>query len=294
MAVSSPPVELVLDAQADLGEGPVWDERRQVLLWVDIHAGLVHTFDPAGGAGEAVDTGQPVGAVALREAGGLVLAVRDGFALLDPGAAAPRLVAALELDEPRTRMNDGKCDAAGRFWAGTMDEEEQAPLGSLYRLDPDGTVTPMLADLYLSNGLGWSPDRRTMYHVDTPTRRVDAFDFDLGAGAIGNRRTAVDLEPGAGLPDGMAIDAEGFLWVALWGGSAVRRYSPAGRLDAVVEIPASQVTSCTFGGPDLDELFVTTARRGLGPGQVASEPAAGGIFRVRPGVAGEPATRFAG
>ena len=272
----------------------MWDERRGVLLWVDIHAGLVHTLDVESGESEALDAGQTVGAVAVRESGGLVLAVRDSFALLDRGEAEPRVIAALELDEPRTRMNDGKCDPAGRFWAGTMDEEEQEPLGALYRLDPDGSVRRMLPGLVISNGLGWSPDRSTMYHVDSPTRRADAFDFDLASGAIANRRPVVELEPGAALPDGMTVDGDGFLWVALWGGSAVRRYSPGGRLDAVVEIPASQVTSCTFGGPDLDELFVTTARRGLGQGELASEPAAGGIFRARPGVTGQPAHRFAG
>jgi sugar lactone lactonase YvrE len=265
-----------------------------VLLWVDIHAGLVHSLDPGTGAVEADEVGQPVGAVALRERGGLVLAVRDGFAVLDPGASGTRLVAEVETDEPRTRMNDGKCDAAGRFWAGTMDEEERAPLGSLYRLETDGTVRRMLSGLVISNGLGWSPDGLTMYHVDTPARRVDAYDFDLASGAIANRRTVFAFEPGAGDPDGLTVDAEGFLWVALWGGSAVRRYSPGGRLDAVVEIPARQVTSCTFGGPDLDELYVTTARRGHGPSQLASEPAAGGIFRARPSVTGRPAHRFAG
>jgi sugar lactone lactonase YvrE len=292
--VRSIAAELVVDARADLGEGPVWDERRGVLLWVDIHAGRVHTFDPGSGADETIEVGQPVGAVAVRESGGLVLAVRDGFALLDRDEAAPRVIAALEQDEPRTRMNDGKCDAAGRFWAGTMDEEERSPLGSLYRLDPDGTASRMLGDLVISNGLGWSPDRSTMYHVDSPTRRVDAFDFDLASGAIANRRTVVALEPGAGDPDGLTVDAEGFLWVALWGGSAVRRYSPSGRLDAVVDIPASQVTSCTFGGPDLDELYVTTARRGLDARKLASEPAAGGIWRARPAATGQPAARFSG
>ena len=175
-----------------------------------------------------------------------------------------------------------------------MADDQAVGAASMYRLDPDGSVRRMLPGLVISNGLGWSPDRSTMYHVDSPTRRVDAFDFDLASGAIANRRTVFAFETGAGDPDGMTVDAEGFLWVALWGGRAVRCYSPGGGLDAVVEIPASRVTSCTFGGPDLEELFVTTARRGLGPGELASEPAAGGIFRARPGVTGQPAHRFAG
>lgn len=282
--------ELVLDARSDLGECPTWDDRRRVLLWIDIHAGRVHSLDPVSGEVRTTEVGQPVGALAPRERGGLVLALQGGFALLDPESGGPRLVAEVEAGERRTRLNDGKCDAAGRFWAGTMEHEGREPIGSLYRLDPGGAVRPMVTGVSLSNGLGWSPDRRTMYYVDSPTRRVDAFDFDLAAGEVANRRTLVALEREAGIPDGLAVDAEGHVWLALWGGSAVRRYSPSGQLAGIVDLPASLITSCTFGGPDLDELYITSARRDLR----RPEPAAGGIFRVRPGVTGLPVERYAG
>jgi sugar lactone lactonase YvrE len=287
-------VELVLDSRAELGEGPVWDTRAGVLVWVDILAGHVHRYDPATGADSVTDVGQPVGAVGLRESGGLVLAVRDGFALLDEDGPAPRPLAAVEREDLETRMNDGEVDPAGRFWAGTMELGGALGRGSLYRLDPGGAVTRVLADVSISNGLGWSPDERTLYYIDSPTQRIDAYDYDRSSGAISNRRTVVEIEAGDGLPDGLTVDAEGFLWVALWGGSAVHRYAPDGRLDQVVELPVSQVTSCAFGGSDLAELYVTSAWAGLEEQQRRAESAAGGLFRLRPGVRGLPARRFAG
>jgi sugar lactone lactonase YvrE len=283
-------VELVLDTRAELGEGPVWDDRTGVLAWVDILVGHVHRYDPATGADAVTDVGQPVGAVGLREHGGLVLAVRDGFALLDEGGATPRLLAAVEREDPDTRMNDGEVDPAGRFWAGTMELGAAPGRGSLYRLDPSGAVTRVLADVSISNGLGWSPDERTLYYIDSPMQRIDAYDYARSSGTIANRRTVAEIEPADGLPDGLAVDAEGGLWVALWGGSSVRRFTPEGRLDRTVELPVSQVSSCAFGGPDLDELYVTSAATGL----AGTEPAAGGLFRLRPRVRGLPARRFAG
>ena len=283
-------VELVLDTRAELGEGPVWDDRTGVLVWVDILVGHVHRYDPTTGVDAVNDVGQPVGAVGLREHGGLVLAVRDGFALLDGGGATPRLIAAVEREDPDTRMNDGEVDPAGRFWAGTMELGAAPGRGSLYRLDPSGAVTRVLADVSISNGLGWSPDERTLYYIDSPMQRIDAYDYARSSGTIANRRTVAEIEPADGLPDGLAVDAEGCLWVALWGGSSVRRYTPEGRLDRTVELPVSQVSSCAFGGADLDELYVTSAATGLDE----AEPAAGGLFRLRPGVPGLPARRFAG
>jgi sugar lactone lactonase YvrE len=287
-------VELVLDARAELGEGPVWDTRAGVLVWVDILAGHVHRYDPATGADSVTEVGQPVGAVGLRESGGLVLAVRDGFALLDEDGSAPRLLAAVEREDLETRMNDGEVDPAGRFWAGTMELDGALGRGSLYRLDPGGTVTRVLADVSISNGLGWSPDERTLYYIDSPTQRIDAYDYHRSSGAISNRRTVVEIEAGDGLPDGLTVDAEGFLWVALWGGSTIRRYAPDGRLDHVVELPVSQVTSCAFGGSDLADLYVTSAWAGLEEQQRRAEPVAGGVFRLRPGVCGLPVRGFAG
>ena len=287
-------VELLVDARATVGEGPVWDERIGRLYWVDILAGLVHRTDPATGADETFPVGRSVGAVALREDGSLVAAVEDGFGLLHPATGAFELIVSVGADDPSTRMNDGKVDPAGRFWAGTMAFDAHTGRGELYRLDPDLTVTRMLSGVTISNGLDWTADGRTMYYIDTPTGSVDRFDFDLKPGAISGRRPAVVIPPSAGWPDGMALDAEGYLWVALWEGWAVQRYVADGRLDRRIELPAEQVTSVAFGGPDLDELFITTGREGFPANGKPNQPQAGGLFRCRPGVRGRPAHRFRG
>jgi sugar lactone lactonase YvrE len=287
-------VELVLDARAALGEGPLWDGRAQRLYWVDITAKRVHRFDPATGLDEAFDAGQPVGALGLREAGDLVLAVEKGFALLDPDAGEPRMLAAVEQDDPGTRMNDGACDAAGRFWAGTMAYDSRPGGGNLYRLDPDGTVARVIAACSISNGLDWSHDGRVLYYIDSPTQAIDAFDFEVRRGELGERHRVVEIPAEEGMPDGMTVDAEGFIWVALWGGGCVRRYHPDGRLDRLLRLPVSQVTSCTFGGPDLGDLYITTAAHQLPAERLRREPHAGGLFRHRPGVRGRPAHRFGG
>jgi sugar lactone lactonase YvrE len=287
-------VELALPARAELGEGACWDVRSQTLHWVDILKGRVHAYAPATGACRTVSVGQPVGAAALREAGGLVLALRDGFATLDPATGALSWIARVEDDRPGQRMNDGRCDAAGRFWAGTMAFEPTAGTGTLYRLDPGGRVTPVLSDLTISNGLDWSPDGRLLYFIDSGTQRVDVFDFDVGTGAPANRRPFAVVPEAAGMPDGLAVDADGGVWVALWGGGALHRYAADGALERVVALPVTHPTSCAFGGPDLRDLYVTSAWVELGPLARERQPEAGGLFRVRPGVAGRAPCRFAG
>jgi sugar lactone lactonase YvrE len=287
-------VELVLPAEADLGEGPTWDPIAHVLVWVDITAERVHRFDPQTGRDQVIPVGRMVGAAVPTTSGRLALAALDGFSLLDPETGRVEPLAEVEADDPRTRMNDGKCDAAGRFWAGTMDVEGRRPLGSLYRLDADRRLERVLTGVTISNGLGWSPDGRTMYHIDSATHRVDAFDFDLAAGSVSHRRSLVHFPEGWGLPDGLTVDAEGFLWVAFWGGSAVRRIAPDGGIASVVELPASFVTSCAFGGDDLRDLYVTSARVDLSAGQLEAQPLAGGIFRLVPGVRGLPHHPFGG
>jgi sugar lactone lactonase YvrE len=283
--------ELVFDGRCELGEGPLWDERERRLLWVDIMAGAVHVLGVPSAEHASVLVGQPVGALGLRDSGGLVLAVRDGFALLDPDLSGFRLVAAVDGGRSDLRMNDGACDGEGRFWAGTMALDEAPGAGALYRLAADGTVTTVLTGVSISNGLAWSPDGRILYYVDTPTGRVDAFDYAPAPGAITNRRPVVEIEPGAGYPDGLTVDETGALWVALWEGGCVRRYTPQGALTGVVRVPAARVTSCVFGGEQLDELYVTTARPDADD---PAQPAAGGLFRVHPGVRGLPSPRFAG
>ena len=283
--------EPVLAHRCMLGEGPVWDARERRLIFVDILDGLVHSVDPTTAELETLAVGEPVGAAVPRERGGLVLATRSGFALVDPRDR--RITPLREIDEgpiPGNRMNDGKCDARGRFWAGTQSDESERRAGGLYRLEADGSATRVLGGIGISNGLDWSEDGRTFYFIDTPTRAIDAFDFDPEPGALSRRRRVVEIPAEHGLPDGMTIDAEGGLWVAMFGGSAVHRYAPDGSLDRVVSLPVSLVTSCAFGGPDLDELYVTSAAHRLS----APEPLAGSLFRLSPGTHGRPAWCFAG
>lgn len=273
--------ELVADVHAQLGEGPLWDARTDELLWVDILAGIVHRFDPATGADRAFDAGSYVGAVVPRTRGGYALAVAAGFALAtDEGKVSP--LTAVGHDEA-VRMNDGACDSAGRFWAGSMRLDEGRGGGCLYRLDADHRVDAICRGVTISNGIAWSPDDTLLYYVDTPTRAIEMFDFDVATGAATGRRVLVTVD---GLPDGLVVDEDGFLWVAFWGGGEVRRYSPQGELAAVIEVPATHTTKCAFGGPDLSNLYITTA--------AGEEPHAGGLFVAEPGVAGLPARAYAG
>jgi sugar lactone lactonase YvrE len=275
--------------RCELGEGPVWDAARGELLWVDIDSGVVHRRS-AGGELSSFGAGQPVGSVAPRAGGGLVLALRDGFALTDAGDdRPPRVVAPVEAHRPYTRMNDGACDSRGRFWAGTMALAGDTRAAALYRLDPDLSVARVLPGISTSNGIGWSPAGDLLYHVDTWRARIDVYEFDAERGAVAGRAAVIHVPGDHGRPDGLAVDAEGGIWLALWGGGAVQRYTAAGELDARLELPATNVTSCCFGDADLGTLYVTTAARGA-----PDEPLAGRVFAHRPGVAGLPATPFGG
>ena len=285
-------VEVVVPGGARLGEGPVWDAERGLLAWVDIPARLVHLTDPGSGTTRSIEVPMDVGAVALRTSGGFVAALQDGFWVIDDGP--PRRIAEVPGTlEAGIRFNDGACDTDGRFWAGTMAYDQRTGAASLYRLDVDGSVHRMLDGLTIGNGLAWDASSRVMYYIDTPTHRIDAFAFDPDSGSLSDRRTVVRIPAGSGAPDGMTIDAEGGLWVALWGGAAVHRYVD-GNLDRVVDLPVTQPTSATFGGAGLDELFITSASVGLSPEQRRDQPLAGAVLRVRPGVRGVLASPYAG
>ena len=286
--------DIVFDGRATLGEGPVWDAEQQWLVWLDILPGLVHRFDPAAGTDHVLRVGKPVGSAGLRRDGGLVLAVEDGFALLDPGWQRLVQVAVVEHPGPRARFNEGKCDPAGRFLAGTMAYDLTPGAGSVYRLGADLAVTKLLHGVTISNGLAWTTDGATLYYIDSPTQGVDAFDYDAETGRLGNRRRVVDIPAAAGQPDGMTLDTDGCLWVALYGGSAVRRYTPDGRLDTVLPFPASNITCPAFGGPGLGVLYVTSARDGLSERELAAQPHAGALFAAEVGARGLPTPRFAG
>ena len=284
-------IEVVTAAGAELGEGPMWDARSSRVVWVDITARRIHLTDTVSGASETIDVPLHVGAVAPRAAGGFVAALQDGFWVVGDGPA--ERIAAVPEARSGLRFNDGKCDPAGRFWAGTMAYDQAPGAGALYCLDLYGQAQMMLDGVTVSNGLAWSLDGRTMHYIDTPTQRIDSFSVLPLTGEIGDRRPEIHISPEAGAPDGMTIDAEGGLWIALWGGAAVHRYLD-GRLERVITLPVSQPTSCCFGGEGLDELYVTSAWQGLSARQREAEPLAGALLRVRPGVRGIPTAVYDG
>ena len=291
--ISAP--ELVLDAKADLGEGPAWEPEAACLYWVDIHAGRLHTFNPGDGSDRSIELGEYLGCAAPRRKGGLVLGLRSGFATLE--LSSNKLVHLVN-PEPQlhgNRFNDGKCDPAGRFLAGSMDDAEIEASGSLYSLNPDGSVKTLLTRTRIANGLAWSPDTRTFYFIDTPTRSVMAYDYDLASGAIANPRLVISVPPALGWPDGMTSDSEGQLWVAMWGGAKLTRWNPgSGELIEVIPFPALNVSSCAFGGPHLTDLYVTSARKEMDAGSLAKYPLSGGLFRIRTNIQGLPTCAFAG
>ncbi len=282
-------VELLLDAKAIVAESPSWDVEKHLLYWVDIDGKKVHIYDPSKNEDKAIEAGQYVGAIAPKKSGGAILAMHHGIYFLNFETEKFTFVFDPESDKPDNRFNDGKCDAAGRFWAGTMSFGEKEPLGSFYRIDRDRSVTKMFDKVTVSNGIAWNPDNTIMYYIDTPTKIVFAFDFDLKTGSLSNRRTVVRVPDGQGSPDGMTSDSEGMIWVAHWGGWRVSRWDPRnGKLMEVVDIPVEKVTSCVFGGEDLDELYITTASRGLSSEDLKKQSHAGGIFELKTHVRGTP------
>jgi sugar lactone lactonase YvrE len=288
-------VDVLDDRRSDLGEGPIWDERTGDVVWVDITGCAVHMHRLADGAQRTLSTPTAVGAVIPRaqSAEGWLVLLQDGPSLLAENGSVVALGTFAEAGgrapTTATRANDAKCDPRGRCWCGTMAWNQSPEQGALYRLDPGARVpTRILDDVTISNGLAWSSDARTMYYIDTTTHCISQFDYDLDSAAITNRRTLVEIPEVDGWPDGMAIDVDDCLWVAFWGGGAVRRYMPDGRLDRVVTFPCSQVTSCAFVGPALDRLVVTSASHGL----AEPEPLAGSTFVLDPGVTGTATTPF--
>jgi sugar lactone lactonase YvrE len=287
------PAQILVRHDALVGEGPVWDPRIGRLVWVDIPNRHVFSTDPMDGTTSRRELDKAVGVVLPRASGGYVAALQDGFYAL-PAEGEPELIAPVEASNPTTRMNDGEIDPQGRFWAGTMGWEAEPEQGSLYRLDPDGTCTRMLKGVTISNGLGWSPDGTTMYYVDTPTMRIDRFEFDAVSGDIADRREFVTIREGAGRPDGLTVDSEGAVWVATWPGYGVHRYLPDGTLDAVIPLPVSNVSSIELGGPDLRDAFITTAWEMLSEAEHAAQPSAGSLFHTRVEVPGLARVPFAG
>ena len=283
---------VVLAARARLGEGPAWDAEARVLWWVDIYNHRVHRFNPATGAGTFHEVGETVGCAVPAADGRVLLALRRGVALLDPGTGALERLATLLPERPGLRLNDGGCDARGRLWVGSMSSEEGG--AALFRVTPDGEVREVERGLTVSNGLGWSPDGGTFYLTDSPAKKIYAYDFDPDAGEISGRRVFADLTAGDAFPDGLAVDAEGGVWSAQWSGGCVVRFSPDGREEERVRLPVKLTTSCAFGGGDGGDLYVTTASVGLSQEEIEENFPSGDLFRLRPGVWGMPSGRFGG
>ena len=286
--------ELIFDTKSHLGEGPVWDARTQTLYWVDIFAKRVYA-----GLDLLAELDGYVGCVAPRQSGGLIAAFGgDGgrlcFAGLEADSAKSALLATLADEPSSNRFNDGKCDPRGRFLAGTMNLNETDPTGSLYSFDGKA-ITKLLSNVTISNGMTWSPDSRTFYYIDTPTREVRAFDYDLETGAIATPRVAVYVPETLGWPDGMTSDMQGNLWIAMWGGAQVTKWNPnTGGLLEQIHIPAMNVSSCVFGGRYMNELYLTSARKGLDEAVLKQYPLTGGVFRLETKVEGMPTFAFTG
>ncbi|MCP4190391.1 MAG: SMP-30/gluconolactonase/LRE family protein [Planctomycetaceae bacterium] len=283
-----------LTTPAKLGEGPCWHEAEQVLYWVDILGRKLHRFDPAGVQDDQWEFDQLIGTVAPRAQGGLIIALENGFASFDPSSGKLDAWAPVEV-LAETRFNDGKCDPKGRFWCGSMDKAEERTLGTLYRMTADRVVTKVLGPVGISNGMGWSPDQTKMYYIDSPTRKVFVFDYDAESGEVTNQRPLFELTEKDGWPDGMTVDQEGKIWLAQWAGGCVTCRDPeSGETLNRVSTPAPHTTACCFGGADLTELYITTARKGLTDEQLEQYPDSGCLFRLKTSTKGSPTYSFSG
>ena len=281
--------ELFINARATLGESPAWDAKTQTLYWVDALERHIY----AGGK-RILQLDDYVGCLAPRKSGGLLVAQRRGFRLVMPDMRTVRRLASPRGEALHNRFNDGKCDPRGRFIAGTMDHNEKDDSGALYSLTAGGKPRKLLTHVRISNGLAWSPDGRTMYFIDTPSRKVLAFDYDLDTGGIASARVIIQFDKSFGWPDGMTSDTDGNLWIAMWGGARVSHWKPDGTLLAQFGVEAMNVTSCVFGGPDMNELFITTALSGTDAASFRRFPNAGGVFRMETHITGMPTYEFAG
>ena len=280
--MNSFPWQVITNHSCLLGESPVWDSAQQRFLWIDILAGEIHQYFTTTQVHRIFKTGQVPGALALCASGNLVAALQNGFALVSLEKETILWLTDPESGKPDNRFNDGKCDPAGRFWAGTMNLSGKKGAGSLYALEAGGTVVCKIPEVSVSNGLAWSPDHTRFYFIDTAEGAVAAFDYDITSGHISNKSTAITIPPQMGKPDGMTIDTEGMLWVALWKGWGVARCNPrTGEILQQIKLPVSQVTSCTFGGKEWRDLYITTAKTGLSQEDIKNQPLAGSVFVIK-------------
>ncbi len=278
--------ELLLDAKATLGEGPAWDAKTQTLYWVDILEKRIYA-----GTELLAQLDDFIGCLAPRKNGNLILGKRASFVDFEPASSRQTVLASLN-ESATNRVNDGKCDPAGRFLAGSMDMNEKDPRGSLYSFDGKNT-SRLLSGITISNGLAWSPDYKTLYYIDTPTREVKAFDYEVSTGQLANPRTAIHVHKSLGWPDGMTSDTEGNLWIAMWGGAQVTKWNPgSGKLLGQVSTSALHTSSCVFGGRDMNELYITSARKNMSEADLKKYPLSGGLFKVVTNIMGMPTFEF--
>jgi sugar lactone lactonase YvrE len=285
----------LLSTQTELGEGALWHPHEHCLYWVDILKSELHFYDPESRKGRWLPTRTYVGTVVpTAEFGEVLVALQDGIFRMNTATGARTLITNPLPGHP-VRFNDGKCDPAGRFWVGTIHMDGARGKSHLYRLDADGTIHEVLNDVSISNGIVWTADKKLMYYNDTPTLTVQAFDYDDAMGTVQNRRVAFSIPEEHGYPDGMSIDAEGMLWIAMWGAGSVNRYNPeTGALLAQIKVPAPHTTSCAFGGADLKTLYITSARTELDAEQLARYPQSGDLFYAELDVAGVEANVYGG
>ena len=285
-------VRCVMACKDILGEGCIWCPQDRVLWWIDIARPSLARLDPVAGKVDTWALPKPVGSFALRRDGGFLFAFRAGLATLDRPGGELQWIATPDARLDVGRFNDGKCDRQGRFWVGTLDRNLKEPVGELYRIDPGFACTTMDRGFTISNGLGWSPDQRTLYFTDSPARTIYAYDFDAPAGQIANRRIFVRFDERPGRPDGCTVDAEGYLWTARIDGWCIERYAPDGRLARRVELPVQRPTCVSFGGEALDTLYITNSTFRLSEAELAKQPLAGGLLAVNAGVTGMVEPRF--
>lgn len=284
---------LAFQWEADLGEGAYWDHINSRLFWVDILKQQVHVYNPETGVNDSYSTPSRVGTVVPQTDSTAVVALEDGMYLLDLPDGQINILTPLEAENHENRFNDGKCDPLGNLWVGSMNLAETDATGSLYKVKPDGSAEVMFQPVTISNGIVWSADGKTMYYIDTPSASIRAFDFNLELATISNERVVVKVSDSLGFPDGMAIDAEDKLWVGMWNGNAVLRFDPiSGALIGKVNVPAHNVTACAFGGPELDQLYITSARVDMTPEELKEMPLSGSIFVAQPGVKGVKSAYF--
>jgi sugar lactone lactonase YvrE len=283
--------DLAAKLDCNVGEGPFWDDTKEELYFVDITNKEIKIFNPDSKSIKTIQFNQEISAVFLDHQSELIVAARDGVFAATQDGVLKALLAPIELEDTSIRTNDAKCDATGRMWVGTMAFDFRPGAAALFSFDSDN-LKEMVPNLTISNGMGWSVDQKTMYFIDSPTLRVDIFDFDLETGELGNRRPFLKFNDSSAIPDGLTTDEDGGVWVALFGGGEVRRFDSDGVLTHVVSIPVKQVTSCCFGGGDMSELFITTAQYGMDSDSLTREPLAGSLFRVKTTFKGSKSNRY--